>query len=79
MAECGIEKYDELPARVGSIDVDYLRWRLYRCLNPSWLHNIPLIGQFLAPPSDELTKNEVIMKLDGAIAYIEMQEAKHEE
>ena len=28
MAKCGIKKYDELPARVGWIDVDYLRYRL---------------------------------------------------
>jgi len=28
MAECGVEKYDKLPARVGTLDVDYLRYRL---------------------------------------------------
>jgi len=28
MANCGIKKYDELPSRVGWIDVDYLRWAL---------------------------------------------------
>ena len=26
MAKCGIKKYDELPGRVGWIDVDYLRY-----------------------------------------------------
>jgi hypothetical protein len=26
---CGIKKYDDLPGRVGWIDVDFLRWRLY--------------------------------------------------
>lgn len=25
MAKCGIEKYDNLPARVGWVDVDYIR------------------------------------------------------
>jgi len=28
MAKCGIKKYDELPSRVGWLDVDYLRYRL---------------------------------------------------
>ena len=28
MATCGIKKYDNLPSRVGWIDVDYLRWAL---------------------------------------------------
>lgn len=28
MATCGIYKFDKLPARVGLIDVDYLRFRL---------------------------------------------------
>lgn len=32
MAKCGIEKYDKLPARVGYVDVDYLRWELGKCL-----------------------------------------------
>lgn len=27
--QCGIKKYDDLPARVGWIDVDYLRYQLY--------------------------------------------------
>lgn len=27
MTNCGIKKYDDLPTRVGSIDVDYLRYR----------------------------------------------------
>ena len=30
MADCGIKKYDELPGRVGLIDVDYLRYSLER-------------------------------------------------
>ena len=30
MSECGIEKYDKLPARVRFIDVDYLRFCLFR-------------------------------------------------
>lgn len=33
MAECGIKKYDELPGRIGLIDVDYLRFRLYSVKN----------------------------------------------
>ncbi len=28
MVRCGIERYDELPARVGIVDVDYCRFRL---------------------------------------------------
>lgn len=28
MVECGIKKYDEIPSRVGVIDVDYLRFKL---------------------------------------------------
>lgn len=28
MAKCGIERYDDLPARVRFIDVDMLRYRL---------------------------------------------------
>jgi len=27
MAECGIKRWDEMPARVGIIGVDYLRYR----------------------------------------------------
>ncbi len=27
--KCGIKKWDDLPGRVGWIDVDFLRWRLY--------------------------------------------------
>lgn len=26
MANCGIKKYDDLPARVGWVDVDYIRF-----------------------------------------------------
>ena len=26
--KCGIKEYDELPGRIGIIDVDYLRWIL---------------------------------------------------
>ena len=44
MAKCGIKKYDKLPARVGWIDVDYLRWRLWRHNHPSALEKIPIIG-----------------------------------
>lgn len=32
MANCGIEKYDNLDARIGFIDIDYLRYRLNRNL-----------------------------------------------
>ena len=28
MAKCGVERYDNLPARVEFIDVDYLRYKL---------------------------------------------------
>lgn len=33
MAKCYIGKYDKLPARVGWIDVDYLRFRLSQNLD----------------------------------------------
>ena len=29
MPNCGIKKYDDLPSRVGLIDVDALRYELY--------------------------------------------------
>jgi hypothetical protein len=64
MANCGIKKYDQLPARVGYVDVDYLRWRLYRCNNPHWIHNIPILGWFLTPPSNLKTRNQIIIKLE---------------
>ena len=32
MAECGIKKYDKLPARIGYVDVDFLRWELGKSL-----------------------------------------------
>ena len=67
MAECGIEKYDKLPSRVGWIDVDYLRWRLWRCNNPSFISKIPMLGWFLTPQSNEKTKQKIINKLDEAV------------
>jgi hypothetical protein len=49
MAKCGIEKYDNLPARVGWIDVDYNRWIL-RCIDkPSWLYKFKLLSWFFYP------------------------------
>lgn len=33
MSECGIKKYDELPARVGFLDVDSLRYRYANVLD----------------------------------------------
>ena len=66
MAECGIKKYDTLPARVGIIDVDELRWRLYRCDNPSWVSKVPIIGMLLAPPTDQETRSLLIRKLEQA-------------
>ena len=64
MAECGIEKYDKLPARAGWTDIDYLRWRLWRCNNPSFISRIPILGWLLTPPSDEKTKQNIINKLE---------------
>ena len=67
MADCGIEKYDKLPAVVGWIDVDYLRWRLYRCNNPSWLHYIPIIGWLWTPASSEKERIRLEARLDRAV------------
>lgn len=66
MAECGIEEYDKLPARVGMIDVDYLRWRLYRCDHPLFIHNIPILGWLITPSSDSKTREKIISILDMA-------------
>lgn len=64
MAKCRIKKYDKLPARVGWIDVDYLRWRLWRHNHPSALVNIPIIGWLSLP---NISKQQVIKTLDDAI------------
>lgn len=66
MADCGIKKYDKLPAVVGWIDVDYLRWRLYRCDHPYSLHEIPLIGGMLTPPSGKKERRIIIAMLEEA-------------
>jgi len=66
MANCGISEYDELPAVVWCIDVDYVRWRLYRCDHPSFIHKIPVIGWMLTPHSDSKTRAELISILEQA-------------
>jgi len=71
MANCGISKYDELPARVGpfftGIDVDYLRYRLHACDNPSWLRRrYPFLAWFLQPSVSEVSRSKIIAKLDEA-------------
>jgi hypothetical protein len=66
MADCGIKDYDELPARVGWIDVDYLRWRLACCDHPSFIHKIPILGWMLTPSSSFKTRQEVIDRLEEA-------------
>lgn len=66
MAKCGIEEYDKLPARVGWRDVDYLRWRLYRCDNPSFINSIPILGWMLTPSSDLKTRERIIAELEKA-------------
>lgn len=63
MAECGIKKYDALPGRVRDIDVDYLRWRLYSCNNPSIFQRIPIVKGFF--PSVNV-KEDVIGHLEDA-------------
>lgn len=40
MVVCGIKKYDDLPARVEWIDVDYLRFIVYSYDNPTFLGKI---------------------------------------
>ncbi len=37
--KCGIKKWDDLPGRVGWVDVDFLRWRLYVVKLPSGISN----------------------------------------
>lgn len=70
MAKCGIKRYDELPAGVGWIDVDYLRWRLKRCNNPSnimkILDSIPIINLFTLGDSKESTKYSILSSLEEA-------------
>jgi hypothetical protein len=63
MAKCGIDKYDALPARVGFVDVDYLRWRLSVCLNPS---SNPII-KFFSPAHTESDKKQIMKLLDSVI------------
>jgi len=36
MTTCGIKKYDDLPARVGLYDVDFLRYIYKRHISPDW-------------------------------------------
>ena len=67
MAECGIKKYDELPAVVGWIDVDMTRWVLYRHLNKRKIESVPYIGfivRHLTYPS--MTKERAIFVLEKA-------------
>ena len=66
MAKCGITKYDKLPGRVGFIDVDYLRWRLYRCYQPAWHSNIPILKLF-HPPTDKVTQHVIETRLEEAL------------
>ena len=66
MTKCGIKKYDELPARIKLIDVDYIRWRLYRCINPHFFSNIPFLKYFFHPPISEEIKQDLIKVLDFA-------------
>ena len=69
MAECGIEKYDELPGRVGWIDVDSLCYALYRLDHPliKNIQEIPILQKFATPP-EELQKyrEKIIAKLEKA-------------
>lgn len=59
MPNCGIEKYDKLPARVGWIDVDFLRWRLGIHNSPHW------IVRFIYAGFD--TKERCVELLDDAV------------
>jgi hypothetical protein len=53
MAECGIEKYDKLPAVVPGCDVDYLRWVYSSKTN---IHRWQLrVGSFVAKFLDYMT------------------------
>ena len=53
MAECGIKKYDDLPARVGWTDVDSLRYKLRTAMN-----DVTLIKKVLDEAIKEHEKNE---------------------
>ena len=72
MALCGIKEYDELPARVGMIDVDYLRWRLHTIDNPSWIHKIPILGWLLIPTRNKQARKNISDELDKAIAKVNL-------
>jgi len=77
MAYCGIKEYDDLPARVKHIDVDYLRWRLHRCDHPLAIHHVPLLGWLLTPSSSADTRKRIVAKLDIALAAVAYEEAEY--
>ena len=71
MAECRIKKYDNLPARVGWIDVDMHRWALSRKLKPSKLDKVPILNWFLTP---SITKERIIFNLETAAREHKMRD-----
>lgn len=64
MAKCGIKKYDNLPSRVGIYDVDYMRWRLYRCFDPHFFSDIPILKYFFHPPISDEIKQDLLNTLE---------------
>lgn len=65
MVKCGILCYDILPPRVGSFDVDYLRYRLLLCDDPMWFYNVPLL-KFFHPSIDVKTRRLIVQELEWA-------------
>ncbi len=59
---CGIDNYDKLPSRVGWVDIDYLRWELTLCDNPT------LFNKLLLFPHNYLKrKSQIREQLDNII------------
>jgi len=69
MAECGIKKYDDLPATVGWIDVDYLRWRLYVCDHPNFIDKIPILNILVRPPRSADVRKDIVQQLEVAVRH----------
>ena len=57
MTTCGIKKYDDLPARVGLYDVDFLRYTYKRHISSDWTC-LPVI-KWLYPPLNIKEKSKI--------------------
>jgi hypothetical protein len=68
MANCGVKKYDDLPAVVSGIDVDMLRWALWRNDHPWRVYSVPVLGwviRFFTMPSTPRAR--IVRLLDIAV------------